>query len=143
MKTLLITAALAAAALSGGSAWAENVTVTLTGVKAQGGNLLVALQTEDEFLQPRGHLGTVVPAPARDGTVTVTVNDVPPGRYSLSVLHDVDGDMQMKMGADSRPAEGWAMHNGAALRGAPTWPAVNFAVGNGPVALTEAMIYPR
>lgn len=123
-----------------GAATAEDVKVTLTGVRA-GGEVLVALQTKDEFLMPKGTYG--VKAPAVPGTMTLTLEDVKPGAYSLSVLHDQDGDKMMKMGPDGRPQEGRAMKNGSQLRSGPTWDTVSFAVGGAPVSITEPMMYPR
>lgn len=128
-----------AAFLLAAPAFADDVTVTVTGVQAGGGTILAALQTKDEFLKPEGHLGAK--AAATPGAVTLVIHDVPPGDYSLSVLHDADGDMKMAM-KDGMPAEGWTMKNAAALRGAPTWDVVSFKVA-GPVAITEAMIYPQ
>jgi uncharacterized protein (DUF2141 family) len=135
-----IAALLAAAVLVSGAASAEDVKVTLTGVKA-GGEVLVALQTKDEFLMPKGAYGAK--AEAKAGTMTLTLKDVKPGAYSVSVLHDQDGDNLMKRGPDGMPQEGWAMKNAAQLRGFPTWDVVSFEVGKAPVAITEAMHYPN
>lgn len=129
-------------ALVAAPAFAEDVTVTLTGVQARGGQLLAALQTRDQFLQPAGAFGEVVPNPAA-GTLSVTFRNVPAGDYSLSVLHDTDGDGQMKV-EGGMPAEGWAMVNGASLRAAPTWDQVKFTVpANAPTRLTVPMQYFR
>ncbi len=133
--------ALAAGLLCAGAATAETVTVKLSGVKAGGGEMLVSLQTQDEFLQPKGHFGARAMTPAKGGDMTLTIKDVPPGRYSVSALHDVDGDHAMKMSASGMPAEGWAMNNGTLLLGPPTWDDVNFEVGAKPVTITEPMTY--
>jgi uncharacterized protein (DUF2141 family) len=123
-------------------AFAEDVTVTLSGVQARGGRLLAALQTHDQFLQPAGAYGEVIDNPAA-GSLTVTFRDVRPGDYSLSVLHDVDGDGQMKV-EGGMPAEGWAMVHGDTLRAAPTWDQVKFTVpATGDVRLAVPMQYFR
>lgn len=49
--------AAAAVLASAGAAWAGDVTVELTGVQARGGAMLVALQREGEFMQPRSAYG--------------------------------------------------------------------------------------
>lgn len=139
MKRLILPIALAAALA--GPAFAEDVTVTIAGVKAKGGDVLVALQTEAEYLQPRGTYGAKAAAPAKDGTVTVTLHNVKPGAYSVSVLHDENSDMQMKM-ANGMPAEGWSMKNADQLRAAPTFAETSFAVAAAPVSLNLQMIYP-
>jgi len=133
---LLATACLAGPALAG------DVTVTLTGVQARGGNLLAGLQTQAQFLQPAGAYGDIVRDP-RAGTVRVTFRDVSPGDYSFSALHDADRDGQMKL-EGSMPAEGWGMVNGDSLRGPPTWDQVKFTVPpSGDVTLTVPMSYSR
>ena len=142
MKKLIVAAVAALSCLAAAPAFAGDVTVTLTGVQARGGQLLAALQTRDQFLQPAGAYGDIVRNPTA-GTITVTFRGVAPGDYSLSVLHDADNDGQMKM-EGGMPAEGWAMVNGAALRAAPTWDQVKFTVpASGDSRLTVPMIYPR
>ncbi|MFC7378324.1 DUF2141 domain-containing protein [Brevundimonas sp. GCM10030266] len=142
MKKIIVAAVAALSCLAAAPALAGDVTVTLTGVQARGGQLLAALQTRDQFLQPAGAYGDIVRNPEA-GTVTVTFRDVAPGDYSLSVLHDVDSNGQMKL-EDGMPGEGWAMVNGPSLRAVPTWDQVKFTVpASGDSRLTVPMIYPR
>jgi uncharacterized protein (DUF2141 family) len=142
MKTTILAAIAALTCLAAAPAMAGDVTITLTGVQARGGQLLTALQTQGQFLQHAGAYGEVIQNPAA-GTLTVTFHDVRPGDYSLSVLHDVDGDGEMKM-EGGMPAEGWAMVHGDALRAAPTWDQVKFTVPvTGDSRLTVPMQYFR
>lgn len=138
MKTLLTTAA-AIVALSAGAAQAGDVTVTLTGVQARGGVLLVALQTEGQFMQQDG-LGQLIEAPAA-GDVTITFRDVPPGDYALSAFHDQNADYQMQTAANGIPEEGWAMSHGETLRGPPTFAQVSFTVPAAGAEISEPMFY--
>lgn len=118
----------------------QDVTITIGGVEgARGGHVLVSLQTESQFLKAGGVAGQKVTA--RQGEMTFVFHNVAPGSYAFTVLHDQDDDGQMKMGADGMPAEGWAMHNGTLLLAAPTFEAVEFDVGDQPVALMEPMTY--
>ena len=73
-------AALAAA----GPALAGDVTVTLTDVRPDAGDLYISLQSEDQFMQAAAVAGEKVVNPQTD-TVTVTFRDVPDGRYAMSV----------------------------------------------------------
>jgi len=139
LKTLSL-AAVAALSLAA-PAMAQDVTVTLTGVEARGGVLLAALQTEGQFMQPAGAYGERVEHPAA-GTVRVTFRNVAPGDYALMVLHDEDGDEQMKMNG-YMPAEGWAMINAGALRAAPTFDQVSFTVTASGADISVPMSYPR
>lgn len=138
-KTLLTAAALLAAAAST-PALAGEVTVTLTDVRPDAGDLYVGLQTKDQFLKDAGLAGKMVANP-QEGTVTVTLTDVPDGTYSLSVWHDIDGDGEFSMGPMG-PTDGWAMKDAAELRGMPTWEAQSFTV-DGATTITEPVLYPR
>jgi len=144
MKNLALAVTAAVALFSAPQAFAEDVTVTLTGVEARGGQILAALQTEGQFMQPAGAYGAHAAAPAANGAVTLTFTGVAPGAYALVVMHDENGDNEMQREPNGRPLEGWAMSNGAivnTLRAAPAFAQVKFDVGNGPVALTEQMFY--
>jgi len=140
MKTKWVAlGALLMALVGAGAAQAGDVTVTLTGVQARGGQLLVSLQTREQFMQPTG-LGEIVQNPTA-GTTTVTFRDVPAGDYAVSVLHDQNGDGQMQVSEIGIPTEGWAMSHGAELRGPPTFAQVKVAIPAAGAALTEPMFY--
>ena len=142
MKASLIAiAAVAALTVSAGSALAGDVTVTLTGVQARGGELLVGLQTRNQFMKHEGVYGERISDPAA-GTRTFTLHDVAPSDYSITALHDADGNKDMTM-ANGRPGEGWGMLHGETLRAVPTFDQVKFTVpASGDLALTVAMEYP-
>lgn len=139
MKTTLMILAASAALLGAGAAQAGDVTVTLTGVQARGGQLLVALQTRDQYRQEAG-FADILANPA-GGTVTLTFRDVPAGDYALSVLHDENGDHQMQASEIGIPMEGWAASRGAELRSDPTFDMVKVSVPAEGATLTEPMFY--
>ncbi|ALG60830.1 DUF2141 domain-containing protein [Citromicrobium bathyomarinum] len=132
--TALAGAALATPALAG------EVTVTLTNVRADAGDLYVSLQSEAQFMQAAALAGKTVENP-KDGTVTVTFDDVPDGQYALMVWHDIDGDGTFSMGPQG-PTDGWSMIGADALRGMPTFAAQSFTL-DGSATVTEPVLYPR
>lgn len=137
-KTLMIAGALGASlAAIAGSAFAADVAVTLTGVNADGGTMLVSLQTKDQFMKPMGAAGTMAPAAA--GTMTLHVEDVPPGDYAVMVMHDADSNWTMTM-KDGKRAEGWG-HSGPA--GGKTFEALKVTVPEAGAAVTVALDYPQ
>lgn len=141
--SLFATAALAAT-LFAAPAFAGEVRVTLTGVKAKpGSQILATLQTEDQFMKAQGAYGAIVQPPAADGSVVVVFPNVAPGAYAFSAMHDENGDRQMQREENGRPKEGWAMSNGASLRAVPTFAGVKIDVGAANLALTEPMFYPQ
>ena len=134
-KTLLIAGAMSAA--FAGSAFAADVAVTLTGVNADGGTMLVSRQSKDQFMKPVGAAGTMAPATA--GTMNLTVEDVPPGEYAVMVMHDADSNWTMTS-KDGKRAEGWG-HSGAA--GARTFEAMKITVPDAGTSVTVPLDYPR
>jgi uncharacterized protein (DUF2141 family) len=142
MKTLALASAAALALLaSAGAAAAGDVTVTLSGVQARGGALYVALQGRDQFMKP-AMSGGAYQADPKAGTVTLTIRDVAPGDYAISVLHDQDGDHQMKREPDGRPLEGWAMVRFAG-NARPGFDDVKVTVPAGGAAFSAGMRYPN
>lgn len=134
-KTLMIAGAFSA--LSTSAAFAADVAVTLTGVKAEGGTMLVSLQSKDQFMKPVGAKGAIGPATA--GTMNLTVEDVPPGDYAVMVMHDADSNWTMTM-KDGKPAEGWGHSGGAAGQ---TFDAVKITVPEAGTSVTVPLNYPQ
>ncbi len=137
----IVVAAVAACFFGASAASAGELEVTITGVEARGGVVLASVQTEDQFMgaQGVGAMQTITQA----GTVTFVFRDLAPGDYVFSAFHDENGNWRMERGEDYWPLEGWAMSNGQALRGAPTFALVKFTVGaEGVTRITEPMIYP-
>ena len=141
-KASLVAAALFTASLmSAGAVLAGDVTINLTGVQARGGDLLVGLQTSTQFLKHEGSYGEIIAAPPA-GTQVITLHGVTPGDYSVSALHDTDGNRDMTL-VNGRPGEGWGLLHGETLRAAPTFDQVKFTVPDtGDVTLDVAMHYP-
>jgi uncharacterized protein (DUF2141 family) len=123
-------------------AFAGDVTISLSGVKAQKGDLYVSMQTKDEFLQPRGSYGDIVKVPG-DGAQRIVLKNVAPGDYSVTVWHDSDGDKAFSCAANGVPLDGWTMNNAQALKDRPKWDEVKFSVPAEGQPLSLAMIYPN
>lgn len=134
LAALLIGAGMASSALAG------DVTVTLTGVQPQGGQMLVSLQTRDQFMKPAGAAGAM--GPAGTGTQVLTVKDVAPGDYAVMVMHDADSDWSMDRQANGKPTEGWGMSGHAPDSRKPTFDEVKITVPADGGAVTVALVYP-
>jgi uncharacterized protein (DUF2141 family) len=142
MKTSIF---LALSSLMAGYAAAAPLTVKLENVEARGGQLYVSVQTEAQFMQNDGIDGTIVNAPVA-GAHSFAF-DLPEGRYAVAVWHDDDGDgaFNRVAGGDRAgwPLDGWAMINGRAMRGVPSFAEASVAVGADGAVVTEAMTYGR
>lgn len=115
MKMFLFSAA--TAVLMTGTASAAELNVSIEGVQAGSGSVLVALQTEEQFLAKDGSYAAVLPA---DGAMlSATFEDVTAGTYAVAVVHDQDGNGDFTVG-DAGPAEGWGLSGAMGpMTGAP------------------------
>jgi uncharacterized protein (DUF2141 family) len=137
-KTIFTAIGLIAASAT--PAFAGDVTLTLEGVQAKPGELYVSMQTQEQFMQPRGSYGEIVKVPTA-GKQTITMKDVRPGDYAISVWHDVNSDHQFNRAANGYPLDGWTMINAEALRATPKFDQVKFSVPADGKALTLKMYY--
>jgi uncharacterized protein (DUF2141 family) len=141
MKTLRRLAVSTAVIMFAAPALAETVTVKLLGVEPRGGKVQVGVYTQEDF-QKKPTYSTLADAPAKKGDITVTIQNVPPGTYAMSSMHDENGDFKMQQHPSGMPKEGWATINGDFLRGAPTFDDAKFTVvASRPVTITEMMHY--
>ena len=140
IRKAIVTASTLIAVSAAAPAAAGDVTIVLTNVRPDAGDLMVTLQTRDQFMRSGEVAGEVIENP-QDGTVTVTFEDLPDGEYAMMAWHDTDGDGNFSMGPMG-PTDGWSMIGASELRGMPSWEAQSFTL-DGDATLTEAMLYPR
>lgn len=111
------------------------VTVTVDGVTANSGPVLVALQSESEFGKSAGTYTTKVEPTGT--SVTATLSGVPAGRYAAAVVQDTNRDGTFTIG-DTGPTEPYGF-SGTAQSGAPAFAPAAFDVsatgGNASVTL--------
>lgn len=97
---------------------AATLVVELTGVENDRGLVRVAVCTPETFTTK--HCPFVSAAPAHAGTVTVSVEGIPPGRYAVQSYHDEDGNGRVRRGLFGIPAEAIGFSRDAPVRlGAP------------------------
>ena len=121
-------------------ALAGDVTVTLKGVEARGGDVSAVLNTAGTFMRGADYVAS---APGdTPGDVVLTFRDVVPGDYALMVMHDANSNGRFDMGPSGMPDEGFAFSNkGQPLMGMPTFEGLKFTVGTDGVTLVEPMTY--
>ena len=112
-KGLLKTAFSCLMCLATFAAWAQTATleVQVTNIKSTKGTIRVGLfTTEDNFLKAAVK-GKVVPAAV--GEITVRFENLEPGVYAVSVIHDENGNGQLDKNIFGIPKEGFAFGNNA------------------------------
>lgn len=103
------------------------VTVTIKGIKAPQGFIMVALHDEKTW---SGKAIARARVPANAATVTVTLATSAPGRYGIKMFHDVDGDGAMATNMVGFPTEPFGFSNDAPVRfGPPSFADAGFDVG--------------
>ena len=92
------------------------IEISVAGVRAPTGKVIVAICTERQFLKTCPYSGS---AAAHGGTVLITVNGVPPGRYAAQAFADADNDGQLSRTMIGIPKEGVGFSNDAMRRFLP------------------------
>ena len=96
-------------AISTGSALAQyNLTISFTNIEKAKGQLMVMLGDEDgEDIE-----GFIVPV-TKKGTVTHTISDLKPGKYTVKVYHDIDKNEELNANTFGIPKEPYGFSNDA------------------------------
>ena len=112
------------------AAWpasAATLDVTVTNVRSAAGHVLIAVCDQSTFLQPtcRYHAR----APAAAGSVTVRLDDVPPGVYAAQAYQDENDNGKLDRNFLGIPTEGMGFSNDAPMKfGPPAFPAAAFTL---------------
>jgi uncharacterized protein (DUF2141 family) len=140
MKTVLVCIALSFSSLflsaqseTETSTSTEGTTITLT-VPVQGteGTILVGLYKESNFMQ-NPTLAAV--GEIKDGKSIITLNDVAPGEYGITLLHDKNDNKRMDFDANGMPLERYGVSNNTLSYGPPQWSDAKFEVANTPIEM--------
>jgi uncharacterized protein (DUF2141 family) len=129
------------------SAGQSSITVNLSGVRSQKGNIVVCLwksQAAKDFplcsKTASFQQSTVKAAGSR---VSAIFRDVPSGEYAISAFHDENQDGQLNRGAMGRPKEGLAISNldlNQGRRERPSFNKAKFTV-NGAKTMSMSLMY--
>lgn len=139
MKYLLLGTVLGLAIAA--PAQASPLIVELDGVRNAGGRLYVSVQRREQFMQEAAAAGSIVDAPTA-GSHRFSY-DLPAGEYAVSVWHDDNNNGRFDKDENFMPLDGWAMTNGSALRGEPTFEQVRIVLGDAAANARLSMSYGR
>lgn len=96
---------------------AARLDIELTGVEDSRGVVRVAVCTPATFTTKQCPFFGAVPA--HPGSVVVSVEGIPPGRYAVQAYHDGDGNGRLRRGLFGLPAEAIGFSRDAPLRLGP------------------------
>jgi uncharacterized protein (DUF2141 family) len=89
----------------------NNLEVKIDNIKNDKGDILIGLYSEGHNFPRKTSDGRIVKA-SKDG-VTVAFNDLKPGPYAISVLHDENSNKDMDQSTIGIPKEGFGFSNNA------------------------------
>lgn len=96
------------------------ITVDMIGFHSDKGQALVALYSSPKGFPDQPQLAVRrVAVVIRNGKARAVLRQLPPGTYAVGVLHDEDGDREMKAGFLGRPKEGYGASRDARSRFGP------------------------
>ena len=140
MKTALVTIALSFSSLflsaqseaeTSTSTVGTTITITVP-VQSTEGTILVGLYTESNFMQnpTSGAVGEI-----KDGKCIVNLNNIAPGEYGITLLHDKNNNKRMDFDANGMPSERFGVSNNNMSYGPPQWKNAKFEVANTPIEM--------
>ena len=125
----------ASVALYAGLTAAAALTVTVTNVATEDGQVRIAVYDEETWLDTERRVAREFVAPLST-TVSATF-ELPPGTYAVAVLHDVNGNGRMDYGFMRMPKEPYGFSNGVVPRfGPPKFDDSAFAIADDDVDIT-------
>lgn len=112
MKSLITTAAGLCLFLSGSNLSAADLTIDLTNLRNDQGNIAIALYKDAQSFKDN----KVASAPytmlfAANGSKSLTLHNLPAGQYAISILHDENKNGVLDTTSRGFPTEGYAYSN--------------------------------
>lgn len=104
MKKFILTAVIAIL-FTGSNLLARTITVKISNIRGDKGNVLVMAQAGKESKPVYGM------AEPKNGEAVIKLENVEWEEFDLSVFHDENNNFQMDLTEDKKPAEGYAMKN--------------------------------
>lgn len=113
------------------AAFAATLTVTITGVHSNTGDVYVALFNRAKNFPDGDYSLQHLKVKASTKPIVVSFNNLPPGTYAVGCYHDEDKLGHFKTNWFGYPLDGYALSNGIrAVVSRPTFAEAAFPVGN-------------
>jgi uncharacterized protein (DUF2141 family) len=114
--------------------------VVVKNVKDAKGNVRVGIFKDEKTFLKNAMIGKVVKATT--GDIKVVFDNVPPGTYAVSVIHDENENGELDSGMFGVPKEGFGFANDAmGTFGPPGFEKASIIIGEGPKIISIGMKY--
>jgi uncharacterized protein (DUF2141 family) len=88
------------------------LTIVVEGMDSSAGNLgVLVFNNEKGWAEDRTAAFKDIAVPAQQGTQTLKVPDLPPGKYAVALIHDVNQNHKIDKNWIGMPKEQWGMSN--------------------------------
>ncbi|MBI6120481.1 DUF2141 domain-containing protein [Salegentibacter maritimus] len=125
MKTIAILISLFLSSLAFSQDQTGTITVSVTNLSSEEGNVYFGLYTEADFLKKAPLKGEVTTI--KNGVAEVSFTEVQPGTYAISAYHDKNGNERMDFDTNGAPQENYGISNNQInLYGPPLWEDAKF-----------------
>jgi len=123
----------------------NNLSITISNIRSDRGLVRLALyDRQEQFPDEPWKSYTFEKSRLEDGSLQVTLNDISPGIYAISILDDEDANDRMKYGILRIPKEGYGFSNNAKPgMKCPPFENCSFRVNQGNNHLHIEMLYFR
>lgn len=140
MKAFVLAAALVAGSaglcVAAGAAHAASLTVTVDNVSPKGGIVSLALFTRANY-EDDDHPTLSRDVPATGRTVTIAIDDLPPGTYAIKMMQDINRNGKFDTSWIGLPLEPYGFSNNARPGfSEPSFNRTKFTVADGSNAIT-------
>jgi len=111
--------------------------LNVVNIKANKGMILVLIfKSSDGFPEEIKKAVKSLRIPVKNFSANVIIEDLPPGKYAVSLFHDEDGDGKLKKNSVGFPIERYGFSNNPTLFfGPPSFSKCAFSVGSSPVLI--------
>ncbi|MEM6279101.1 MAG: DUF2141 domain-containing protein [Verrucomicrobiota bacterium] len=118
-----------------------NVNVTVTNIPGAKGTLLIGLFDSSGSFTKRPMKNSPKVQVTSTSPVTVTIPNVPPGTYAVSVVQDLNGNGRLDKSVVGMPKEPLAFSRISKIpRGKPSFAACSFDVASSDVSMTIRLV---
>lgn len=110
------------------SASANELSIKVSRIDEQKGELLLALFDSEQAYKSNGKPIRAISVPVTKDQHTITFKDLGEGNYALKLLHDLNGNGQMDSNMFGLPTEGYGFSNNVGKFGMPEFKEAAFSL---------------
>lgn len=114
------------------SQYTSKMEIRINGIRNTKGHVLIAVfRSADGFPDNKDKAFLRERIPATTGTMSVSLKDIPAGKYAIAVIHDENDNLHLDTGLFGIPKEGFCFSNDAkGTFGPPSFEASSFYFGS-------------